>query len=48
MRIHCGPGYRIYYARKDDVVYLLLCGGSKSTQKSDIKKAKSLLNPPMS
>lgn len=43
MRIHCGPGYRVYYSRKDDVVYLLLCGGNKSTQKTDIKQAKSLL-----
>jgi putative addiction module killer protein len=43
MRIHCGPGYRVYYARKGDVVYLLLCGGDKSTQKRDIRQAKALL-----
>ena len=43
MRIHYGPGYRVYYSRKGDVVYLLLCGGNKSTQKSDIKQAKALL-----
>ena len=42
MRIHCGPGYRVYYSRKGEVVYLLLCGGDKSTQKRDIKQAKSL------
>lgn len=42
MRIHHGPGYRVYYSRKGDVVYLLLCGGNKSTQKSDIKLAKAL------
>lgn len=48
MRIHCGPGYRVYYSRKDDVVYLILCGGNKSTQKIDIKKAKSLLKDLMS
>ena len=43
MRIHFGPGYRVYYSRKGDVVYLLLCGGNKSTQKSDIKQAKAVL-----
>lgn len=39
MRIHYGPGYRLYYTRQGDVVYLLLIGGDKSTQKRDIKKA---------
>ncbi|WP_218508555.1 type II toxin-antitoxin system RelE/ParE family toxin [Variovorax sp. dw_308] len=43
MRIHVGAGYRVYFARKGDVVYLLLCGGSKSTQSRDIKRAKALL-----
>lgn len=43
MRIHCGPGYRVYYARKGAVVYLLLCGGDKSTQPRDIRHAKALL-----
>ena len=40
MRIHCGPGYRVYYARKGRIVYWLLCGGDKATQKRDIKRAK--------
>ena len=39
MRIHYGPGYRVYYARVGSVVYLLLSGGDKSSQKRDIKKA---------
>jgi putative addiction module killer protein len=39
MRIHVGPGYRIYFTRRDDVVYLLLLGGDKSSQKRDIKRA---------
>lgn len=39
MRIHCGPGYRIYFTRRGTVVYLLLLGGDKSTQKRDIKRA---------
>ena len=42
MRIHCGPGYRVYYSRRGQVVYLLLCGGNKSTQSRDIKQAKAL------
>ena len=43
MRIHIGPGYRLYYARKGKDVYLLLCGGDKSSQARDIKQAKALL-----
>lgn len=37
MRIHYGPGYRIYYAREGRTVYLLLSADNKSTQKRDIK-----------
>ncbi|WP_028694525.1 type II toxin-antitoxin system RelE/ParE family toxin [Pseudomonas cremoricolorata] len=44
MRIFVGPGYRVYYARRAEVVYLLLCGGNKSSQKRDIKLAKSILD----
>ena len=39
MRIHAGPGYRVYFTRRDAVVYLLLLGGDKSSQKRDIKRA---------
>lgn len=39
MRIHYGPGYRVYYTRTGNVVYFLLVGGSKATQKRDIKRA---------
>ena len=42
MRIHYGPGYRAYFTRRGEVVYLLLLGGDKSTQKRDIKRAKAL------
>lgn len=42
MRIHCGPGYRVYYTRTGDVIYWLLIGGDKSTQMRDIKRAKQL------
>ena len=39
MRIHVGPGYRAYFTRRGDVVYMLLLGGDKSSQKRDIKRA---------
>ncbi|EJM73596.1 putative addiction module killer protein [Pseudomonas sp. GM49] len=39
MRVHYGPGYRMYFTRRDEVIYLLLIGGDKSTQKRDIKRA---------
>jgi putative addiction module killer protein len=42
MRIHYGPGYRVYFTRRNSVVYLLLIGGDKSTQDQDIKLAKQL------
>ena len=44
MRIHYGPGYRVYFTRKDKLVILLLVGGDKSSQKRDIKKAIALAN----
>jgi putative addiction module killer protein len=42
MRIDVGPGYRVYYAREGRYVYLLICGGDKSSQDSDIKHAKKV------
>jgi putative addiction module killer protein len=42
MRIHTEPGYRVYFTRQGKVVYLLLLGGDKSTQKRDIKRAIQL------
>ncbi|MGH8320235.1 MAG: type II toxin-antitoxin system RelE/ParE family toxin [Steroidobacteraceae bacterium] len=39
IRVDYGPGYRVYYAQTDRVVYLLLCGGTKATQDADIKRA---------
>lgn len=43
LKIDHGPGYRIYYAKRGDVVILLLGGGDKSTQEADIRKAKASL-----
>lgn len=42
MRIHVGPGYRVYFTRKGDAIYLLLADGDKSSQKKDIELAKKL------
>ena len=40
LRIHYGPGYRVYFGMVDRVIVILLCGGSKKTQRRDIQKAK--------
>jgi putative addiction module killer protein len=42
MRVDHGPGYRVYFARRGNVVVLLLCGGDKRTQARDIAAAKAL------
>ena len=42
LRIHHGPGYRIYFQRRGDTIIVLLCGGDKSTQAKDIKAATRL------
>src|SRR6058998_2700573 len=42
MRIDYGPGYRIYFTRRGDVILVLLCGGDKRTQKGDIARAIEL------
>jgi len=42
LRIHVGPGHRVYYWRHGAVTYWLLCGGDKSTQRRDIGNAKAL------
>jgi putative addiction module killer protein len=42
MRIHYGPGYRLYFAQEERSVYLLIAGGDKSRQDHDIKQAKTL------
>jgi putative addiction module killer protein len=42
MRIDYGPGYRVYYRQKGKVLVILLCGGDKSTQRVDIRRAHDL------
>ncbi len=42
LRLHFGPGYRIYYGEDGLVIIILLIGGDKSSQSKDIKKAISL------
>jgi len=42
MRIDYGPGYRVYYMQQGSVLIVILCGGSKNAQQSDIVKAKKL------
>jgi len=44
MRVHVGPGYRVYFAKRGHVLLLLLCGGDKSTQARDMTKARQVLN----
>ena len=42
LRIHSGPGYRLYLVREGDEVVVLLYGGDKSSQQRDIKRAHEL------
>jgi putative addiction module killer protein len=42
LRIDYGPGYRVYYLRRADTYVVLLAGGDKRTQDSDIETAHSL------
>ena len=41
LRIHVGPGYRIYYGREGDAIVILLCGGDKGSQATDIERAEA-------
>lgn len=42
LRIDHGPGYRVYFQKRDTTIILLLCGGDKDTQAKDIQTAKRL------
>ena len=40
LRLHVGPGYRIYFGKTKDTIVIILCGGDKRSQGRDIKNAK--------
>ena len=42
LRIDFGPGYRVYFVRRGDVLVILLCGGDKARQRQDIGRALAL------
>jgi putative addiction module killer protein len=42
LRIDYGPGYRVYYVQRGNILVFLLCGGDKRTQDGDIQRAKIL------
>lgn len=42
LRIHYGPGYRAYLVQRGEVLVIVLCGGDKSSQDRDIKRAKEM------
>jgi putative addiction module killer protein len=42
MRLHFGPGYRLYFVARGKEIVILLCGGTKRTQAKDIKEAKQM------
>jgi putative addiction module killer protein len=43
LRIPYGPGYRLYFTRRGEIVILLLCGGDKRTQAADIRRAVQMV-----
>ena len=44
LRIHYGPGYRVYFHQEADRIVILLCGGDKGSQKRDIEAAHRILD----
>ena len=44
LKIDVGPGYRVYYTQRQNVLIILLCGGDKSSQPADIELAYQLIS----
>lgn len=42
LRIHYGPGFRVYFQQRGSAIIILLCGGDKGSQTRDIARAKEL------
>jgi len=40
LRIDFGPGYRVYYGEEGSTIVIVLCGGDKSSQEKDVRKAQ--------
>ena len=43
MRVNCGPGYRLYFTRKGSLLIVMLAGGDKSSQVTDMRRAQRIL-----
>ena len=43
MRVNFGPGYRLYFTRRGNVLIVMLAGGDKSSQARNIKRARQIL-----
>jgi putative addiction module killer protein len=43
MRVNFGPGYRLYFTRKGSILIVMLAGGDKSSQATDIRRAQRIL-----
>ncbi len=44
LKVDVGPGYRVYYTQRGQVLIILLCGGDKSTQRADIQMAYAMVD----
>jgi putative addiction module killer protein len=42
LKVDVGPGFRVYYRQNGRTLIILLCGGDKSTQQADIRKARQI------
>ena len=42
LRVDYGPGYRLYFTRRGNVLIIMLVGGDKSTQRRDIRRAQKI------